>query len=155
MKSEYVKKDLPDTQGPFDEKTKENIRRYVDQGSEAIDSRIQELDSSWDAERALQLNIAILAIGSFLLYKSNKRWLIITVIVSVFLAQNAVQGSCAPLKLLRFFGIRSRKEIDREKYALKALRGDFENIKHDIEKAWEAVKEKENEKKPIGFIKTT
>jgi len=153
MKAEYVKKDTAEGTFSIDEKIKENIRKYVDQGKGAIDERIRELDASWDVERALQLNIAVLALGGFLLYKSNKRWLIISVIVSIFLAQNAVQGSCAPSKLLRLFGIRSRKEIDREKFALKALRGDFDNIRHDIEKAWEAVRDKENDKKPIGFIK--
>lgn len=153
MKAEYVKKDFPESAEPMDDKIKENIRKYVDQGKDAIESRIKELDSSWDAERALQLNIAILALGSFLLYNSNKRWLIITVIVSVILAQNAVQGSCAPLRFLKLFGIRTRKEIDREKFALKALRGDFDNIRNDIEKAWEAVRDRENDKKPIGFTK--
>jgi hypothetical protein len=135
MKAEYIKKDgNEDGSPPLDEKVKENIRKYVEQGKGAIDDRIMDLDSSWDAERALQLNIALLVLGSFLLYNNNKRWLIISIIVSVFLAQNAVQGSCAPLKFLKF-------------------RGDFDNIKNDIEKAWEAVKDFEKDKKPIGFTK--
>jgi hypothetical protein len=153
MKAEYIKKDLSEVKPSLDEKTKENIKKYVDQGKDAIDNRINELDGSWDAERALQLNIALLVLGSFLLYNNNKRWLILSVIVAVFLAQNAVQGTCAPLKFLKIFGMRSRKEIDREKFALKALRGDFDNIKNDIEKAWEAVKDLENDKRPIGFTK--
>lgn len=153
MKAEYAK-NPPEVKATLDEKTKENIKKYVDQGKEAIDNRIQELEGSWDAERALQLNIALLVLGSFLLYNNhNKRWMILSVVVTAFLAQNALQGSCAPLRFLKIFGMRSRKEIDRERFALKALRGDFENIKNDIEKAWEAVKEHENDKRPIGFTK--
>lgn len=155
MKAEYMRTHDSEVTAPLDEKTKENIKRYVDQGKDAIDNRIRDLDSSWDAERALQLNIAILALGSFLLYSNNKRWLVLSIILTGFLAQNAVQGSCVPMKFLKFFGMRSRKEINREKFALKALRGDFDNIKNDIEKAWEAVKDSENDKKPIGFFKNT
>ncbi|HSH82103.1 MAG TPA: hypothetical protein VLA19_26550 [Herpetosiphonaceae bacterium] len=42
-----------------------------------------------------------------------------------FLVQHAVQGWCPPLLVIRALGVRTRKEIDVEKYALKALRGDF------------------------------
>jgi hypothetical protein len=46
-------------------------------------------------------------------------------VVLTFLFQHAVQGWCPPLPVLRRLGVRTRKEIDRERYALKALRGDF------------------------------
>jgi hypothetical protein len=45
--------------------------------------------------------------------------------------------------LLRRLGIRTRGEIDRERYALKALAGDFEGIARDgdiIEQALAAVR---------------
>ena len=32
------------------------------------------------------------------------------------------------MPVLRKFGVRTRSEIDREKYALKVLRGDFKEI---------------------------
>ena len=47
-------------------------------------------------------------------------------IVLPFLFQHAVQGWCPPVPVLRRLGVRTREEIDREKYALKVLRGDFE-----------------------------
>jgi hypothetical protein len=55
-----------------------------------------------------------------------KKWLIVPGIVLPFLLQHAVQGWCPPLPLMRRFGIRTSEEIEREKYALKVLRGDFE-----------------------------
>jgi hypothetical protein len=42
-----------------------------------------------------------------------------------FLLQHAVQGWCPPLPLLRRLGVRTADEINEERYALKALRGDF------------------------------
>lgn len=154
MKAEYVNNDPSDQNKPLmDEKIKEDIRKYAEQGSEAIDKRIRELDSSWDMERALQLNAAILVLGGILLYRNNKKWAILSIFATAILAQQAFMGNCGPFKFLRFFGMRSRKEIDKEKFALKALRGDFNNIKNDIEKAWEAVKDKED-KRPIGFLRS-
>jgi hypothetical protein len=45
-----------------------------------------------------------------------------------FFAQHAIQGWCPPLPLFRKLGYRTRKEIDKEKYALKLLRGDFDIV---------------------------
>lgn len=50
-----------------------------------------------------------------------------------------------PVPVLRRCGVRTRREIDEEKYALKALRGDFgpahhaEDAKDRAEKAWQAA----------------
>lgn len=45
-----------------------------------------------------------------------------------FLFQHAVQGWCPPVSLLRRLGFRTSSEIDAERYALKALRGDFKEL---------------------------
>ena len=42
-----------------------------------------------------------------------------------FLLQHALQGWCPPVPVFRRLGVRTTAEIDRERYALKALRGDF------------------------------
>jgi len=47
-------------------------------------------------------------------------------IVLPFLFQHAVQGWCPPVPVFRWLGVRTRQEIDEEKYALKVLRGDFD-----------------------------
>jgi hypothetical protein len=56
------------------------------------------------------------------------KWLILPIIASTFLLQYAIQGWCPPIYLLRRFGFRTRQEINLEIYALKALRGDFDEI---------------------------
>jgi hypothetical protein len=116
----------------------DNIERYA--GSEqAIDARIRELDKEWDIERTLEVNAASIALTGVLLGAFvNKKWLILPAIVTSFLAQHAIQGWCPPLPLFRKMGVRTRPEIDREKYALKALRGDFKNVESSAH-AWLAV----------------
>jgi len=75
------------------------------------------------------MNASTLAfMGLVLGVTRNRKWLFIPGVVLPFLFQHAVQGWCPPLPIMRRLGVRSRQEIDREKYALKALRGDFANI---------------------------
>lgn len=116
-----------------------NLEYYRSEGPAAIDARIEELDREWDIERTLELNAAAFAFtGTVFSAFLNKRWLLLPFVVTAFLAQHAVQGWCPPVVLFRKMGVRTRSEIDREKYALKALRGDFAQI-NDSQEAWVAV----------------
>jgi hypothetical protein len=54
--------------------------------------------------------------------------LALPVVVLGFLLQHAVQGWCPPIALFRRIGIRTRREIDAEKHALRVLRGDFDDV---------------------------
>jgi hypothetical protein len=122
----------------IDRNITDNLERYAADPN-AIESRIRELDREWDIERTLEMNAAGFALtGTLLGMLVNKRWLILPVVVTTFLAQHALQGWCPPLVLFRKMGIRTRPEIDREKYALKGLRGDFASV-HDADSAWNAV----------------
>jgi hypothetical protein len=49
----------------------------------------------------------------------------------LFFVQHAIQGWCPPIPIFRAYKVRTRPEIDREKYALKALRGDFAGTQND------------------------
>jgi hypothetical protein len=109
--------------------TEENIARYAQAGPEAIDRRLEELDREWDIERTLEANAASasligLGLGAFV----DKRFFLLPAVVAGFLLQHAVQGWCPPLPIFRRLGIRTQREIDHERYALKALRGDFEHL---------------------------
>ena len=116
-----------------------NLEYYRSEGPAAIDARIGELDREWDIERTLEANAAAFALtGTLLGALVDKRWLILPAVVAAFLGQHALQGWCPPLPLFRKMGIRTRPEIDREKYALKALRGDFKKVSNP-EQAWDVV----------------
>lgn len=119
-----------------DEEMDENIRSYLHRDAEAIGRRIQELDREWDIERAIEANASSLAlIGLSLGAFVNRKWLLLPAVVGGFLLQHALQGWCPPVPVLRRLGFRTRQEIDREKYSLKALRGDFRNMRRASEEA--------------------
>src|SRR5687768_1835262 len=109
----------PEINERIDREIEHNISYYQTQDPVAIRSRVKELDEEWDIERVLELNAASIAFAGVLLgiFKS-KIWLLLPLAVTAFLAQHAVQGWCPPIPLLRKLGIRTRKEIDRERYAL-------------------------------------
>ena len=49
-------------------------------------------------------------------------------LVAGFLLQQALQGWCPPVSVLRKLGLRTQREIDEERFALEALRGDFRDV---------------------------
>ena len=65
--------------------------------------------------------------------------LALPIVSSAFLLSHAIAGWCPPLPLLKALGFRARAEIDKEKYALKALRGDFNNQIPVPNAVWNAV----------------
>lgn len=58
----------------------------------------------------------------------DRRWFWLSGAVAAFLLQHGVQGWCPPLPVLRKLGLRSRRELDWERAALKAIRGDFQGV---------------------------
>ena len=110
-------------------RTEENVARHAAAGPAAIDRRLRELDAEWDVERTLEANAATLAFtGCVLAATVDRRWVFLPMTVTAFLLQHAVQGWCPPLPVLRRLGLRTTEEIDHERYALKALRGDFRDV---------------------------
>ncbi|HWC51850.1 MAG TPA: hypothetical protein VG453_09180 [Nitrospira sp.] len=108
--------------------TENNVGRYaVD--SRLIDMRLKELDREWDIERTLEVNAAAVSlIGLSLGRLVNRRWYVLPTAVAAFLLQHAVQGWCPPVGLFRRLGVRTQREIDEERYALKLIRGDFDAV---------------------------
>jgi len=105
------------------------VRGYEQKSPEEITGRINELDREWDIERWLETNASAIAFTGLVLgVTHSKKWFLVPGIVLPFLFQHAVQGWCPPVPVLRRLGVRTREEIDLEKYALKVLRGDFEQF---------------------------
>lgn len=110
--------------------TEERVARIAAAGPDAIARRLEELDREWDIERTLEANAAtITAVGSALTLLVDRRFALVPLVVGSFLLQHAVQGWCPPLPAFRRMGVRTQSEIERERYALKALRGDFEPVR--------------------------
>ena len=119
------------------EEINERIRRETDarvahcagEGPEAIDRRLDELDEEWDIERAVEtLAPSLTLTGLLLAATGSRKWLILPAVVQAFFLQHALQGWCPPVPVLRQMGVHTRREIDRELFALKVLRGDFQTV---------------------------
>ena len=106
--------------------TRERVACYRNAGPAALTRRIEELDREWDIERVLQTNAGMASLtGAVLALTVDRRFAWLSAAVGAFLLQHAVQGWCPPLPLLRRAGVRTAREIDEERIALKRLRGDF------------------------------
>jgi hypothetical protein len=94
-----------------------------------IDRRLQRLDREWDIERTLETNagVAMLA-GVVLGTVVDRRFYALAGLAAAFLLQHALEGWCPPLPMFRRMGVRTSGEIAQERYALKALRGDFDRV---------------------------
>ena len=105
----------------IDRQTDRNIRRYIGATRETIIDRMHQLDKEWDIERVLEVRASALALTGLVLGLTvNKGWFAVPGIILAFLLQHGLQGWCPPIPILRRLGVRTRSEIDREKYALKA-----------------------------------
>jgi hypothetical protein len=141
FKNQRVRRNTPPhLNRQIDEKTQENIRKYIGKSYYDIYLRIKELEKEWDIERVLELNMSTLALTGIALSLKNKAWLALPAVVLGFFVQHSVQGWCPPLSVFRALKIRTRQEIDQEINALKALRGDYKKVETP-ESAFLAVKQ--------------
>ena len=114
--------------------TEQNVARIAAAGPQAIARRLEELDREWDVERTLEANGATaVLVGLTLGATVDRKFFFFPAVVAGFLLQHAVQGWCPPLPIFRRLGFRTQTEIDEERYALKALRGDFRQVQADVE----------------------
>ena len=119
----------PSANERIDRATQRRILRAGGESKAALSRRLEELDNEWDMERVLETNASALALGGVLLgLLVNKKFFAIPCFVLPFLLLHATEGWCPPVPMFRSRGVRTRKEIDTEKFAVKALRGDFAGI---------------------------
>jgi hypothetical protein len=120
----------------------EHVQRYGTEGRAGIERRLKELDREWDIERTLEANASAIALVGLLLGTTvHRRWFALPAVVAGFLMQHALQGWCPPVPVFRRLGVRTAPEIEQERYALKALRGDFQRAISDPEEAVRSVRE--------------
>ena len=126
-------------------RTEERVARTVEAGLPAIDHRLGELDQEWDIERCLEtmapsMTLAGIALGLTV----NRKWFALSIVVQAFFLQHALQGWCPPIPVLRRLGVRTLGEIDEERHALKAVRGDYlgmaEQDRRTAQRAFQAAR---------------
>jgi hypothetical protein len=117
----------------------ERIRRdtekrlaYYAAHPELIDQRLAELDREWDVERLIEVEAPTMSLTGLLLGMTlGRKWLVIPLFAQSMVFLHALQGWYPLLPLFRRMGIRTEREIAIERYALKAMRGDFKEVVAD------------------------
>jgi hypothetical protein len=118
-----------DRQAAIDQELRARVERYRTANADELDRRIEQIEAESDMERVLEFNASALALAGVLAgIVVHRRFLVVPAVVLGFLLQHAIQGWCPPLPLFRRLGVRTRQEIDAERYALKALRGDLDEL---------------------------
>jgi hypothetical protein len=114
------------------------LHEYSHKGKKIISDRIAELSSEWDVERTLLLNAAVISVtGALLGAFVNKKWFALSALAGFVLAEQAITGWSPPAAIMQKLGKRTRDEISRERFGLKAMKGDFKNT-DDPSDVWNA-----------------
>lgn len=119
-------------QDRIDERTLDALRVASNQGVMGLTRRLEELDREWSVDRALMIGAgSFVWLGLVMGTAVKRRLYLISAIAGGVLFAFALLGWAPPVLILRRLGFRTRGEIDSERMALKALRGDFESLTRD------------------------
>jgi hypothetical protein len=113
----------------IDNQSEYRLGTYSDRPDSEIGDRLSNLNIEWDLERVLELEASITGLAGLVLGLTvSKRFLLVPGFASAMVLLHAVQGWYPLLPAFRRLGLRTQNEIDRERFGLKALRGDFTPI---------------------------
>jgi hypothetical protein len=103
------------------------LRRAAEAATtDELTERIAQLEHEWEFDRTLETEASLMGLlGLALGVGVDRRLLILPGFTAIMLVLHATHGWYPLLPLLRRVGVRTRDEIDRERYGLKAMRGDF------------------------------
>jgi hypothetical protein len=130
---------VADTSTRVSEHTAENVNWQIRHLAEAnilhcalrpehLDSRLHELDREWDIERAIETNYAMVNLVGLTLGAFWPKWHLLPAVAVGFMLMHSVSGWCPPVPVFRRLGFRTAREIDQERCALMAIRGDFDKV---------------------------
>ena len=109
----------------FQDELKESVAKYAAEGQPGIDRRLRELDREWNIERAIEVEApTMIGLGIALGTLHDRKWFAVSAMAASMVILHSVQGWYPLLPLFRRMGLRSQYEIEQERNALRALRGD-------------------------------
>jgi hypothetical protein len=114
----------------IDERVERCVRHMAEQDRPEITRYLEKLEREWDLNRAVMVVGSMVSLlGLWLARRDGGGWRVLGGVAAGLMLQHGLTGFGPLAELVRAVGgIRTRKEIDLEKFALKALRGDFERI---------------------------
>jgi hypothetical protein len=118
------------------ETLEQRLACLADAGPQAITDRLDQLEREWSAGRMTKATIGVLILVGLALTALTNPWgLVLPAVGGLFLLQYLFTRVSWLGSLFHAMGFRSGGEIDQEKFALKALRGDFRHLPtvHELE----------------------
>jgi hypothetical protein len=120
---------IPHTTDPMTRQARDLLAHHASAGPGGIRRRLEELDGEWSVERVVEAKAAGLAlVGAALTAVVDRRFAALPAVGGAILLAQAVFGGELFAPMGRPFGFRTCRQIDRERTALKALRGDFHDL---------------------------
>lgn len=109
--------------------TAQTVAQLVYDGPEAIERRLSELDHEWTAGQLIKIFTSLgIFVGLGLAVFVHVAWLALPIVLGLLLLDYALNRHSLLASLLRWAGFRTRTEVEHERIALKALRGDFRHL---------------------------
>jgi hypothetical protein len=104
----------------------------VESKPESASRRLEALDREWDIDRTIEAEAATMGlIGLALGTLVRPAFLAMPATVGAAVFLFGTRGLYPLLPIFRRLGIRTAREIERERYAVKAVRGDFHAMAQD------------------------
>ena len=109
------------------------VQHMAEQGDRSVISAyLEDLEREWDLNRVVTVAAsAVGLVGWALVPARGWGWKVLGGVAAGLLLQQGLVGYGPLATVARRLGARTRREIDLEKFALKALRGDFQRIPHE------------------------
>lgn len=108
---------------------RDTLAHHASAGNTGIRHRLEHLDGEWTVERVVQAKAAGLAIaGAALAATVDRRFAALPALGGALLLAQAVVGGELFAPMLRPLGFRTRRQVEQERAALKALRGDYREL---------------------------
>jgi hypothetical protein len=105
------------------------LKKVIDGGPDAICERLAQLDREWTTGRASKATAGLMIVAGLALTAVFNAWWLVLTAAGGLLLLPYLFGRRSPLGgLFHALGLRKGSEIEQEKVALKALRGDFQNV---------------------------
>lgn len=117
----------------IDERVERCVRHMAEQMDRPTITRyLGKLETEWDLNRVVTVAMSSVSLlGLLLSARAGRGWKLVSGVAAGLLLQHGLFGFSPMAELIRAMGVRTRREMDLEKFALKALRGDFERIPHE------------------------
>ena len=138
----------------IDGEMEERLAQHASQ-PDTVAAREEALDREWDVDRTIEVEASLMGLIGLALGTTVRRELLaVPLVVGSAVLLYAFTGRYPLLPIFRRLGFRTAREIARERFALKALRGDFVGMDaaRDQSRPGSTNSADNNASQPIGLV---